>query len=202
MPSRHDIVTFHDPPTPPGESPYTEGYSPEHGIQMVPADPAWPQAFEAVAGQIRGALGWRAIRIEHVGSTSVPDLAAKPVIDVDLIVADPDDEAAYVPPLEAAGFRHVIREPWWFGHRVLRGSDPKANVHVFGFDSPEPIKHTILRDWLRGDAADRELYAQAKQEAAGAANDAGEHVMEYNARKERVIREIYGRAFRAAGLSD
>jgi GrpB-like predicted nucleotidyltransferase (UPF0157 family) len=74
------------------------------------------------------------------------------------------------------------------------------NLHVFGFDSPEPVKHRIFRDWLRGNPQERDRYAAAKRRAALQANAEGEHVMQYNARKQQVIREIYHRAFVAAGL--
>ncbi|MDR3033353.1 MAG: GrpB family protein, partial [Kitasatospora sp.] len=131
---------------------------------------------------------------------AVPGLAAKPIIDIDLTVADPGREDDYVPPLEAAGFRLTIREPWWHGHRLLRADEPSCNLHVFGFDSPELVKHRIFRDWLRGNPDERERYASAKRQAASEANSAGEHVMLYNARKQQVIREIYQRAFTAAGL--
>jgi GrpB-like predicted nucleotidyltransferase (UPF0157 family) len=75
-------------------------------------------------------------------------------------------------------------------------------LHVFGYDSPEPVKHRIFRDWLRSNLADRDLYARAKREASDGANALGEHSMQYNARKTRVVREIYRRAFVAAGLLD
>ena len=140
------------------------------------------------------------LQLEHVGSTSVPGLAAKPVIDIDLTVADPDREPDYVPALETIGFRLMIREPWWHGHRMLRAEEPPCNLHVFGFDSPELIRHRIFRDWLRGNPGDRDRYAVAKRQAAAEANAAGEHVVQYNARKQQVIREIYRRAFAAAGL--
>jgi GrpB-like predicted nucleotidyltransferase (UPF0157 family) len=78
--------------------------------------------------------------------------------------------------------------------------EPLCNLHVSGFDSPEPVKHRIFRDWLRGNPAERDRYAEAKRQAASAANAAGEHVMQYNARKQQVVREIYHRAFVAAGL--
>jgi GrpB-like predicted nucleotidyltransferase (UPF0157 family) len=114
----------------------------------------------------------------------------------------PDREQDYVPALESIGFQLVIREPWWYGHRALRAYEPSCNLHVFGFDSPEPVKHRIFRDWLRGNPDERDRYADAKQRAASAANAAGEHVMQYNARKEQVIMEIYHRAFVATGLLD
>jgi GrpB-like predicted nucleotidyltransferase (UPF0157 family) len=140
------------------------------------------------------------LQLEHVGSTSVPGLAAKPVIDIDLTVADPGREQDYVPELETIGFRLVIREPGWYGHRALRADEPRCNLHVFGFDSPEPVRHRIFRDWLRGNPDERDRYAAAKREAASEANSGGEHVMQYNARKQQVIREIYHRAFVAAAL--
>ena len=167
---------------------------------MTDPDPAWPPQYEDLAGRIREALGWRVLQLEHVGSTAVPGLAAKPVIDIDLTVADPGREHDYVPALEAAGFTLVIREPWWYGHRVLRADDPACNLHVFGFDSPELVRHRILRDWLRGNPDERDRYAAIKRQAAAAANARGEHVMQYNARKQQVLREIYRRAFIAAGL--
>jgi GrpB-like predicted nucleotidyltransferase (UPF0157 family) len=200
MPSRAEIVTFHDSPPPPGADPWVPGYRPATGIEVTDPDPAWPQQFDGLAGRIREALGWRVLQLEHVGSTAVPGLAAKPIIDIDLTVADPGREQDYVPALEAIGFRLARREPWWYGHRALRSDDPLCNLHVFGFDSPEIVKHRIFRDWLRGNPDERDRYAAAKRRAAAEANAAGEHVMQYNARKQQVIREIYHRAFVAAGL--
>ncbi len=115
-------------------------------------------------------------------------------------MADPGREQGYVPALEGIGFRLVIREPWRYSHRALVADKPRCNLHVYGFDSPEPIRHRIFRDWLRGNPGDRDQYAAAKQHAASAANASGEHVMQYNARKQQVVREIYDRAFVATGL--
>ena len=193
-------MSFDDSPPPPGADPWLPGAAPATGIEVTGPDPGWPARYEELAGHIREALGWRVLGLEHVGSTSVPGLAAKPVIDIDLTVADPGREQAYVPALEATGFDLVIREPWWYGHRALTTDEPRCNLHVFGFDSPEPLRHRIFRDWLRGNPAERDRYAIAKQQAASAANAAAEHVMQYNARKQQVIREIYHRAFAAAGL--
>ena len=200
MPSRAEIVSFDDFPPPPGANVWVAGAGPEIGIEVIDPDPDWPRQYDALAGRIREALGWRVLQLEHVGSTAVPGLPAKPVIDIDLTVADPGREQDYVPALEAAGFRLRIREPWWHGHRVLRADEPPCNLHVFGFDSPELIKHRIFRDWLRGNPGDRDRYAAIKRQAAADANAAAEHVMQYNARKQQVIREIYYRAFTAAGL--
>jgi GrpB-like predicted nucleotidyltransferase (UPF0157 family) len=202
VPTRADIVTFREPLVPPGRSPWVGGAGPETGVRIADPDASWPEWYAELATRIRAALGWRVLVLQHVGSTSVPGLVAKPIIDLDLVVADPDDESGYVPALEAAGFELRVREPWWYGHRMLRAAVPPGNLHVFGYDSPEPVRHRIFRDWLRGNPDEVERYAQAKREAARAANAAGEHVMQYNARKERVVREIYHRAFVAAGLLD
>jgi GrpB-like predicted nucleotidyltransferase (UPF0157 family) len=94
-------------------------------IEVVPYDAGWPRLFEAEQAKIRAALGSAALLIEHVGSTSVPGLAAKPVIDVQLAVRDSADEAAYRPALERAGYRLIIREPEWFEHRLLKGDAPE-----------------------------------------------------------------------------
>jgi GrpB-like predicted nucleotidyltransferase (UPF0157 family) len=200
MPSRAEIVRFDDSPPPPGADPCVGGGGPATGIDVTDPDPNWPRQYTILASQIREALGWRVLQLEHVGSTSVPGLAAKPIIDIDLTVADPEREQDYVPALATIGFRLAIREPWWYGHRLLRAGEPDCNLHVFGFDSPELVRHRIFRDWLRGNLAERDRYAATKREAACAANAAGEHVMQYNARKQQVMREIYQRAFEAAGL--
>jgi GrpB-like predicted nucleotidyltransferase (UPF0157 family) len=200
MPSRVDIVTFDDSPPPDGAEPLVPGRVQATGIEITEPDPSWPRRYDELAARIREALGWRAIQLDHVGSTSVPGLPAKPVIDIDLTVADPNREQDYLPALETIGYRLYAREPWWYGHRSLTTDQPRSNLHVFGFDSPESIRHRIFRDWLRGNSDDRDRYAEAKRQAAAAANAGGEHVMQYNARKQQVVREIYQRAFAAAGL--
>ena len=200
MCSRAEIVSFDDSLPPPGTDPWVPGAAPAVGIEVTGPDPAWPRQYDDLNARIRAALGWRVLQLEHVGSTAVPGLAAKPIIDIDLTVADPEREPDYLPALEAAGFRLVIREPWWYGHRALQADEPRCNLHVFGPGSPEPVRHRIFRDWLRGNPAERDRYAAAKGRAASAANARAEHVMQYNARKQQVIREIYHRAFVAAGL--
>ncbi len=189
------IVSFDDTPPPPGLSPWVGAAEQVRHIEIVDPDAAWPGVFEMLRSRIVGALGDRVLAIDHVGSTSVPGLAAKPIIDIDLTVPDTDDEDAYVPALEALGFVLRVREPWWLGHRCLVAAEPAANLHVWPPDSPEAARHRIFRDWLRADESDRERYAAVKREVA-----ADGLMSEYNARKEGVIREIYARAFSAAGL--
>jgi GrpB-like predicted nucleotidyltransferase (UPF0157 family) len=89
-------------------------------VELVDYDPAWPQLFAREAERVRVALGERVLLLEHVGSTSVPGLAAKPWIDMVLVVGDSADEPAYVPDLEVAGYVLRIREPDWYEHRMFR----------------------------------------------------------------------------------
>lgn len=168
-------------------------------IEIVEPDPSWPKSFEMYKNRIISALGSTAVSVEHVGSTSVPGLPAKPVIDIDLTVADVLDEAAYVPQLEAAGFDFLFREPNWHEHRFFCAYEPVANLHVFGPDCPETVKHKVFRDWLSKSPADRELYAKVKREAAEAARKANETMNEYNLRKDECVRQILNRAFRDLG---
>jgi GrpB-like predicted nucleotidyltransferase (UPF0157 family) len=200
VPSRAEIVSFADSAPPPRADPWAPGAVPAVGIEVTDPDPAWPRQYDDLAARIRRAMGWRVLQLEHVGSTSVPGLAAKPIIDIDLTVADPERERDYIPALETIGFQLVIREPWRYGHRALVADQPRCNLHCYGFDSPEPVRHRIFRDWLRGNPGERDRYAAGKRQAASEANAGGEHVMQYNARKQQVIREIYYRAFAAAGL--
>jgi len=201
MLTAREIVTFDDAPAPAGASGWVGDHRPGANVEIAPPDPRWPQQYATLAAVIRGALGDRVLALEHVGSTSVPDLPAKPVIDIDLTVADTNDEAAYVGALERCGFVLTVREPWWYGHRLLRHPDPVCNLHVFGPDCPEVERHRIFRDWLRSHPEDRALYAQVKTVSADETNLAGGHTMDYNARKQAVVREIYARAFRALGLT-
>jgi 3-methyladenine DNA glycosylase/8-oxoguanine DNA glycosylase/GrpB-like predicted nucleotidyltransferase (UPF0157 family) len=194
MPDAADIVSHLEPES--SENPWVHGAPPEEAIEVVAYNPDWLATFEKLAGAIATALGAVALRIDHIGSTAVPGLAAKPVIDMDLTIQDPSDEKTYVPALEGIGYDLVIREPAWHRHRCLRLDIPRVNLHVFGPDCPENIRHLLFRDWLRGHLEDRELYGQAKRLALGGAR----HVMDYNLRKQSVIRDIYARAFKAAGL--
>jgi GrpB-like predicted nucleotidyltransferase (UPF0157 family) len=171
-------------------------------IAVVDADPSWPAVYVDLAQRIRDALGDRVLGLEHVGSTSVAGLAAKPVIDIDLTVADSSDDDAYVGPLEAIGYELRIREPKWHGHRCLMMDGPKSNLHVWSPGSPEAIRHRMFRDWLRDHPTDLARYADTKRQSALETNAAEEEVMSYNLRKQPVIREILDRMFRAHGMLD
>jgi GrpB-like predicted nucleotidyltransferase (UPF0157 family) len=136
-------------------------------------------------------LGRTAIKVEHVGSTSVPLLAAKPVIDIVLTVPDSSDEAAFVPALEAAGYVLRIREQAWFEHRLFKGPDTNVQVHVFTDGSPEVDRMERFRDRLRVDRGDRELYERTKRELAART---WYYVQHYANAKSDVVADIMSRA--------
>ena len=135
-------------------------------IAFVESDPAWPELFAREEARIRSVLGDRVVRIEHTGSTSVPGLAAKPIIDITMLVADVNDEAAWIPDLETAGYSVRIREsePEWYDHRVLKGPDTNINLHVFSAGCVELERMIGFRDWLRTHDDDRALYESTKRE--------------------------------------
>jgi len=135
-------------------------------IKIVDYDPDWPSRFETHARIIAGALCGSALRIEHVGSTSVPGLAAKPIIDVLVVVPDAADESAYLPPLEAAGYVLRVREPDWNQHRMFRTHEKDAHVHVYSDGCPEIQRILTFRDRLRRNIDDRRRYEQTKRELA------------------------------------
>jgi GrpB-like predicted nucleotidyltransferase (UPF0157 family) len=163
-------------------------------IQLAEYDPAWPRLFEHEAARISGALGPKALRIEHTGSTSVPGLTAKPLIDMVLVVADTRDEDAYVPPLEAAGYVLRIREPEWHDHRLFKGPDTNVNVHTFSDGCSEVDRMVAFRDRLRAHDDDRELYESAKRELAARE---WKYVQNYADAKSAVVQEILARALSA-----
>jgi GrpB-like predicted nucleotidyltransferase (UPF0157 family) len=160
-------------------------------VQLVDYDPEWPRLFECEATRIRAALGDLALAIEHVGSTSVPGLAAKPRIDLLLVVANSADELAYVPPLEAAGYVLRIREPDWYEHRMFNGPDVALNLHVFSPGCPEIDRMLLFRNWLRNNPSDRQLYESTKR--ALTSKD-WKYTQNYADAKTAVVEEILMRA--------
>ena len=160
-------------------------------ILLVDYDPQWSELFAREADRIRSVLGSLALRIEHVGSTSVPGLAAKPIVDLLLVVANSAQEDAYAPALEAAGYVLRIRELTWYEHRMFKGPDTDINLHVFSSGCPEIDRMLMFRDWLRSNAADRDLYARTK---AALSEKEWVYVQNYADAKTAVIEEIIARA--------
>ena len=135
-------------------------------IKIVDYDMNWPRKFEMHREIIAGALGGSALRIEHIGSTSVPELAAKPIIDILVVVQDSTDESTYLPQLEAAGYVLRVREPEWNEHRMFRTPEKDVHVHVYSAGCPEIERNLIFRDRLRSNSDDRHRYEQTKRELA------------------------------------
>ena len=168
-----------------------EAQSMTRPVEIHEYDPEWPRLYEREETRIREALGSGVVRIEHAGSTSVPGLPAKPVIDIVLEVRDSSDESTYVPDLEGAGYKLAIREPDWFEHRLFKGPDTNVNLHVFTAPCDEVDRMLLFRDRLRTNAGDRELYAAAKRELAA---QEWKYVQQYADAKSDVVQEILARA--------
>lgn len=164
-------------------------------IVITDYDPGWPDRFAATGLSIRDALGDQVVGVEHVGSTSVPGLPAKPIIDVDLVVTDVADESRYVPALETLGYRLVLREPWWHGHRMLVSAAEDVNLHVWPPGAAETVRHRLFRDWLRSHPEDLELYASTKRRLAA---ETADRPGDYSLAKNAVIDDIFARIFTAS----
>jgi GrpB-like predicted nucleotidyltransferase (UPF0157 family) len=135
-------------------------------IEILDYNRRWPQRFHTHKHTIAKALGETALRIEHIGSTSVPGLAAKPIVDILLVVENSGDEASYLPPLEAAGYVLRVREPAFHEHRMLRTPERDVHIHVFSPGSPEIERYLTFRDQLRANAGDRQRYESTKRRLA------------------------------------
>jgi GrpB-like predicted nucleotidyltransferase (UPF0157 family) len=159
-------------------------------IVLSEPDPAWPDLYLREEARIRSILGDRAVLVEHVGSTSVPGLVAKPRIDIVMAVADSADESGYVPDLEAARYVLRIREPDWHQHRVLTGPDTGVNLHVFTVGNPEIDRMVAFRDHLRDNPADLRRYSETKRELA---NRTWKYVQNYADAKTAVVEDIMTR---------
>jgi GrpB-like predicted nucleotidyltransferase (UPF0157 family) len=135
-------------------------------IKIVDYDADWPKKFETSARVIAAALGGSALRVEHIGSTSVPGLAAKPIIDILVVVPDSADESAYLTQLEAAGYVLRVREPDWNEHRMFRTPEKDVHIHIYSAGCPEIQRNLTFRDCLRRNIDDRRRYEQTKRELA------------------------------------
>ena len=157
-------------------------------IVILDHDPSWPARFETERERIGAALGPVALRIEHIGSTAVEGLAAKPIVDVLVTVAEADDEDAFGPALVAAGYELRVREP---GHRMFRTPERDVHLHVWSDGDPEVLRHLRFRDRLRASASDRAAYEQLKRELARREWSDMNH---YAEAKSELIAEILARA--------
>ena len=160
-------------------------------IRIVDYDADWPKKYEAHCRVIADALGASALRIEHIGSTSVPGLAAKPIIDILVVVQDSANESTYLPQLEAAGYVLRVREPEWNEHRMFRTQEKDVHVHIYSSGCPEIERNLIFRDRLRRNIEDRRRYEQRKRELAA---KEWSDMNEYTEAKTTVIESILNAA--------
>ena len=147
----------------PGER---EGRSRAYGI--VPYDAGWPRRFEAESARIQAALGDQVVRLEHVGSTAVPGLGAKPVVDIQVSVRSMMPRTAYVEPLERLGYRWAL-DPWTDEHEFFSRDDDgqgSFHIHVCGQGSAWEQRHLAFRDWLRNHPEDADAYERLKRDLA------------------------------------
>lgn len=168
-------------------------------IVIADYERAWPEHFRQEEARIRAALGEAALSVEHIGSTSVPGLAAKPIVDILLVVEDSGEEASYLPALEEAGYLLRVREPDFHEHRMLRTPAKDVHVHVFSLGSPEIERYLLLRDRLCQNKEERELYARTKRELAKQDWPTMEH---YAEAKTEVVEGIISRATAARSWPD
>jgi GrpB-like predicted nucleotidyltransferase (UPF0157 family) len=163
----------------------------EREIVIAEYDPLWPEKFQKHAEIIRRALGTKALSVEHVGSTSVPGLAAKPIIDIIVLVENSGDEAAYLAVLLAAGYVLRVREPDWYQHRMLRTPKLDVHVHIFSPGCVEVDRMLAFRNRLRSNAEDRLRYEALKRNLA---KQGWPDMNDYARAKTEVVEQITARA--------
>lgn len=190
-----EIMTFYV--AHPSDSYFVEGVPPIEMVEVVPYNHLWPNIYENIASIIKQKLGVNVEAIDHIGSTAIPEIAAKPIIDIDLSVCDSENEQCYLPALEELGFKLVVREPRFYGHRLFHLENPRVNLHVFTFRSPEAIRHLLFRNWLRESEEDRQVYINAKLDAVkGCELD----IEKYHKNKQDMVHYIYQKIFQALGF--
>lgn len=157
-------------------------------IRLAEYDASWPDRYVTERGRITEALGAKVLLVEHIGSTSVPGLSAKAIIDILVTVPDITDEGAYVQPLLDAGYELRVREP---RHRMVRTPERDVHVHILEPEDPAAADYLLLRDQLRRDTKDRDRYALAKHELA---RQDWSDMNAYAEAKTEIIEEIKARA--------
>jgi GrpB-like predicted nucleotidyltransferase (UPF0157 family) len=159
----------------------------ESTVEIVAYIDEWPARYEVERRRIGDALGATARRIEHIGSTAVPGLAAKPIVDIMVTVDDPNDESTFRAPLESVGYILRVREP---DHRMFRTAERDVHVHIWRSGDEDEDRQLLFRDHLRTHERDRSRYEEVKRSLAGHYRD-----MNYYAEaKSDVVEEILQRA--------
>ena len=157
-------------------------------INLQEYNPDWADMFEEERKRILNIINMKNVLIEHVGSTSVPNLCAKPILDILLGVQNSADESSYIPALESLGYTLKIREPDWYEHRMLKGFNPEVNLHVFSLGCEELQKMIQFWDWLIHNKDDRERYANVKRMLA---KKTWKYLQNYADAKSTIVGEIF-----------
>lgn len=160
-------------------------------IQLAPYDPRWPARYDAWKARLQGALEASARRIDHVGSTAVPGMPAKPVIDIQVSVGDLFDEATYAPAIESLGVQLRSRDDEHRFFRPFADRPRNVHIHVCNTGSRWERRHLLFVAFLRADAAARDAYLKMKQAAAARWSD---DRIAYTEAKDEIIGEILTRA--------
>lgn len=170
------------------EKAYVNG-APVHNdvIHLEEYNDEWPRLFQREKKRLQNLLGKEAVQIEHIGSTSVPGLCAKPIIDILLVVEDTEKEDCYVPALLGAGYVLKIYEPEFEHHHMFKGPDTDINLHVYPVGSQEIIKYIRFRDYMRRNKDAMKLYADTKRELA---KRKWKYVQNYADAKSEVVTKI------------
>jgi GrpB-like predicted nucleotidyltransferase (UPF0157 family) len=171
---------------------------PRDPIEVHPYNPEWPETFERWSSRLAGCLAGAATRIEHVGSTAVPGLDAKPIVDIQVSVERLGDEQLYVPGCEAAGLQFRLRDDERRFFRPPSGAVREVHVHVCEVGSSWEREHLLFRDFLRTHPDARDAYAATKRHAAGVWRDDS---MAYTEAKSGIILDTLDSAERWARLS-
>lgn len=161
-------------------------------IDIVDYDPQWPEKFAEEAHRIQEALGAPVISIEHIGSTSVPALAAKPIIDILLVVEDSGDEGSYLQGMLDAGYQLRVREPDFHEHRMFRTPERDVHIHVFSEGCEEIDRYLVFRNQLRVNDQDRQDYEAVKRKLA---SEDWEDMNAYAEAKTKIIERILSTGF-------
>jgi GrpB-like predicted nucleotidyltransferase (UPF0157 family) len=158
-------------------------------VVLVPHDAAWPSRFAELREALMRELAGIAVRIEHVGSTAVAGLDAKPIVDIQVGVPDPDDEPRLTPRMRTLGYELRVREPG--EHLMYRNAGRDVHVHVWMAGSEHERRHLVFCDWLRRSPEDRALYAATKHALA---RHVWEDMNDYACAKDDVVAQITMRA--------
>jgi GrpB-like predicted nucleotidyltransferase (UPF0157 family) len=132
-------------------------------LQLVRVSPEWATRFSSESGRLSAALGSAALDIQHVGSTAIPGISAKPILDIAIAIRSYEGGHALVPRLEALGYRYRGENGIPRRHYFVLGAPRRTHhVHVLEHDSAQWRRHLTFRDWLLGSPAEADRYSAFK----------------------------------------